>query len=393
MINGMKFTWLLVSITFFTIATIMTLTGIAGATKAQQSNLVFILDASGSMWGQVEGTAKIVIAKEVLAELIKDLPQDVNVGLVAYGHRRKGDCNDVEELVPLGELDKEKLIKKIKAINPKGKTPITLSVKMTAEKLKAIEDETTIILVSDGKETCEGDPCELVRELKQSGVKFVMHIIGFDVTDEERKQLECMAKAGGGMYYTAKNAGEFKIAAKKVVKETQTAGFLKVIALRNGKPIPAQINIFIPDKEESVATATTSTDIDKPVSIRLKPGSYAVRVTYTMLPEKPSVTFPCIEIETGKTVEKIAEFSASYLKIMATKDGKPFNAYAYIYRQGESDPLARGSVPKDKPFTRKLLPGTYDIKVRDDSVPDKPTVSIKGITIESGKTKTIEAAF
>jgi len=70
------------------------------------------------MWGQVEGKAKIAIAKEVLVGLIKDLPDNLQVGLVAYGHRRKGDCNDVEELVPLSALDKKKLIKKIQAISP-----------------------------------------------------------------------------------------------------------------------------------------------------------------------------------------------------------------------------------------------------------------------------------
>lgn len=155
---------------FFAIAAVMMLAGVAGATKTQEGNMMFILDASGSMWGQVEGKAKIAIAKEVLVELIEDLPDGLNVGLVAYGHRRKGDCNDVEELVPLGALDKQNLIKKIKALSPRGKTPITLSAKITAEKLKTLEDETTIILVSDGKETCKGDPCALVKELRESAV-------------------------------------------------------------------------------------------------------------------------------------------------------------------------------------------------------------------------------
>jgi Ca-activated chloride channel family protein len=91
---------------------------VAGVAKAQEGNLMFILDASGSMWGQVEGQAKIVITKEVMAGLIADQPEGINVGLVAYGHRRKGDCTDVEELTPLGVLDKKELINQIKAISP-----------------------------------------------------------------------------------------------------------------------------------------------------------------------------------------------------------------------------------------------------------------------------------
>ena len=68
-----------------------------------------------------EGQAKIQLAKEVLTGLIMDLPENIDVGLVAYGHRKKGDCHDVEELIPLGELDKEKIIDKIKSISPRGK--------------------------------------------------------------------------------------------------------------------------------------------------------------------------------------------------------------------------------------------------------------------------------
>jgi len=147
----------------------------------------------------------------------------VDVGLVVYGHRSKGDCGDVEELVPLGPPNKSDLIEKVNAISPKGMTPITASVRMTVEKLKAVEQETTILLVSDGEETCKGDPCALVKELKASGIKFVMHVIGFDVGEKERAQLECLAKAGGGRYFSAANAAEFQLASKKVT-ESVTVG-------------------------------------------------------------------------------------------------------------------------------------------------------------------------
>ena len=212
--------------------------------QIQGGNVIFIFDASGSMWGQVEGKAKIQIAKEVLTDLIRDIPEGINVGLVVYGHRQKGDCQDVEELVPLAVLDKDKIIKKIQAINPKGKTPITLSVEKTAEKLKNVDEETSIILVSDGKETCAGDPCELVKQLKASGVKFTMYVIGFDVTVEEKAQLECMATAGDGTYHEAKNADELSTAAKQMVEKTGKFGVFKVYALKNNKPFSPWIELF-----------------------------------------------------------------------------------------------------------------------------------------------------
>ena len=384
--SGMKWSLCWLIITLLVLAA-------TSAVKASPKNLVLILDASGSMWGKVEDTAKITIAKDVLTDLINDLPLDLNVGLVAYGHRSKGDCNDVEELVQLSELNKKKMISKIKELNPKGKTPITHSVQITAEKLKALEDETTIILVSDGKETCEGDPCTLVKELKQSGVKFVMHVIGFDVTSDERSQLQCIAEAGGGHYYPAKNAGEFQIAAKKAVEESQTVGFLQITALRNGKPLAAHVDVLTPDKKERVATANTTTSIDRPESIRLKPGSYTVRVTDAGLPEKPSVTFVDVVIEEGKTIAKNAEFKASYLKIIATKQGGAFRTHVRVYPEGEKSHIAQKDTNKDQPAVFKLLPGNYDVKGEDFSLPDKPAVTIKGIVIESGETVEKVAEF
>ena len=79
--------------------------------------IIFVLDASGSMWGKVNGEAKIVSAKTVLKKAINDLPDDSEVGLIAYGHRKKGDCEDIETLSPLKAIDKTGLGEKIDALD------------------------------------------------------------------------------------------------------------------------------------------------------------------------------------------------------------------------------------------------------------------------------------
>lgn len=175
---------------------------------------VFILDCSGSMWGQIDGTAKITIAKDVLTQLINDLPDDTQVGLYAYGHRQEGDCADVEQLTALRPINKADLNAKIKALKPKGKTPIAASVKHVVNSLKA--PGTKIVLVSDGKENCDSEPCQLVDKLQLSGTEFVLHVVGFDVTAEERAQLECLASAGKGKYFAADGADELMFAAKQI---------------------------------------------------------------------------------------------------------------------------------------------------------------------------------
>lgn len=191
----------------------------AHAAKTTYPEVVFILDASGSMWGKAGGQTKIEAAKEVMAKAVPGLPAEVKVGLVAYGHRRKGDCTDVEVLVPAGSTDRDGLLKKVAALSPKGKTPIADSIKQTAESLKSKENETTIILVSDGIETCNDDPCGVVKALKASGIKFVMHVVGFDVDSKGKAQLECLAQAAGGKYFSAGDAASLLAALDSVKKE------------------------------------------------------------------------------------------------------------------------------------------------------------------------------
>ena len=347
-------------------------------------NLMFILDASGSMWGQVEGKAKIAIAKEVLIDLIKNVPDDASVGLVAYGHRRKGDCNDVEELVGLSPIDKDKLIRKIQALSPKGKTPITLSVRKTAEKIKHLEDETTIILVSDGKETCEEDPCALVKELKEAGIRFVMHVNGFDVTDEERAQLECMAKAGSGEYFTAKTAKDFQMAAKKVVKKAAEKPpiSLKVTSIKEGKPFKTYVQIFPQGGEKRVAEGWTSAE--KPAAFRLPQGLYDIRAQDVNVIQRPIVEVKAVKIVESQMTEKIINFAKEgILHVKAIKKNAPYKAQVWVYSQDNKQMGNSWTAADGKPAEFKLMPGVYSIKVQDPVPAQRPIVEIKDVEVKA----------
>src|SRR5699024_3452488 len=99
-------------------------------------------------------------------------------------------------------------IEHIEALNPKGKTPITAAVEQAVEQLRQVEASASIVLVSDGLESCGGDPCEAVRTARQSGVDFQLHVIGFALGDADPEQLQCMAEAGGGQFFTAAHAAE-----------------------------------------------------------------------------------------------------------------------------------------------------------------------------------------
>ncbi len=183
--------------------------------------IMFILDSSGSMSDAVAGKQKLMAAKEVMHEIVPQLDQNIRIGLTAYGHRRPGDCSDIEVLVPAGSDDRAELLGQVDRLQPIGKTPISAAIISVANALKLKDAETTIILVSDGIETCGGDPCQVVAQLKQTGVKFVLHVVGFDVDAQAAAQLECTAGAGGGKYFSAANAADLLDALKSVSKELQ----------------------------------------------------------------------------------------------------------------------------------------------------------------------------
>ena len=167
------------------------------------TNVLFIVDGSNSMWGQIEGQAKIEIVRRVLGERIQNLSSNVNAGLIAYGHRQEQDCDDIETLVELQPLDRQALVSKIQAITPVGETPIASSIQRAVEKVKGLEDKASIILMTDGRETCNPDPCGFVTKLRAE-VEFELDVVGFDiVSEDDARQLQCLAKAGGGTYYTA----------------------------------------------------------------------------------------------------------------------------------------------------------------------------------------------
>jgi Ca-activated chloride channel family protein len=190
---------------------------VAQTTQAERPATVLVLDVSNSMWGQIEGVSKIEIAREVIGELLSDWNPDVELGLVAYGHRRESDCSDIESVIPVGSVDPAAFSAVVNSLVPRGRTPLTKAVRVAAQTLSYTDRPATVILVSDGIESCEADPCALALELENSGIDFTAHVVGFDVARiADQGQLSCLADITGGRYLTAKNAGELSAALRTV---------------------------------------------------------------------------------------------------------------------------------------------------------------------------------
>ena len=173
------------------------------AADAAPARTLIVMDGSGSMWGQIDGRPKLEIARETVAQVVGKLPANQTLGLIAYGHRRKGDCKDIELLVPPAAGTSGQVLEAVNSMRFLGMTPLSDAVRQAAEALRHTEEAATVVLVTDGLETCSADPCAVARELERSGVNFTAHVIGFGLTQAEGAKVACLAENTGGRYLQA----------------------------------------------------------------------------------------------------------------------------------------------------------------------------------------------
>ncbi|CAM3681755.1 VWA domain-containing protein [Rheinheimera salexigens] len=190
------------------------------ATFAAEQTMI-VLDASGSMWGQINGKPKLQIAREALTTVLEGVPVEMELGLMAYGHREGGNCNDIEVIVKPAAGTGAAISQAAAKMKFLGKTPLSASVIKAAETLNYTKNNATVILITDGLENCNADPCAVSAELAKKGINFTAHVVGFDLTDAEGKQVACLAENTGGRYFAATNAEELRDALKSTVAQPQ----------------------------------------------------------------------------------------------------------------------------------------------------------------------------
>ncbi|WP_181737592.1 vWA domain-containing protein [Thermoactinomyces mirandus] len=188
--------------------------------KRKQVNIVVLVDASGSMAGHVDGQRKMEIAKHAVSRFAQALPEQVNVSLRVYGHlgsnQRKDkevSCKSTEEIYPLSKYNQNKFEKSLNQLKPVGYTPIALAIQKAQKdlsKYNASQNENIVYIVSDGIETCGGDPVGAAKQLHESNIKAIVNIIGFDVDNAGQQALKQVAVAGGGEFETANSAEELR---------------------------------------------------------------------------------------------------------------------------------------------------------------------------------------
>jgi von Willebrand factor type A domain len=238
---------------------------LSGAPLAYAAGSVaLILDASGSMNARLpEGIARIEAAKSAVAELVGKLPDDTRLALWAYGHQSptpKHDCRDTERVVGFDAVsaNKDAVLAKTRAIRAQGYTPITYVIKLAADDLgKEDAKPRTLILVSDGKETCEGDPCAAAKALADADASLVVHTIGFAVDMAAKYQLQCIARVARGRYFDAGSTAELASTLSEAAKPAPPPQEIKQVVIATPQPGRLEIRHVTVAASHKVSSAET----------------------------------------------------------------------------------------------------------------------------------------
>ena len=197
------------------------MSGPALAQSATDRATVLVLDSSGSMWAQLpEGRSRVEVARDVLDDFLRTRQSMDPLGVVAYGNNRRGDCADLSVIAPLGPQDGATLGARLRALTPRGKTPIADALRLAASQVPPTAEEADIVLITDGLETCGGDPCAVAAELAALGVPLRAHVVGFGLTEGEIRQIACVAEQTGGQVLATTSGAEL---AEALVRTTAPA--------------------------------------------------------------------------------------------------------------------------------------------------------------------------
>lgn len=209
------------------LVTIPIATGAQGKTPQPcTEDAMIVFDASGSMAGSLaEGIgAKVRRIDEVRKALGQALPTVTHfrrIGLITYGPGPYQQCNVDLNLKPVPNAAK-RIMEQVSGLNPSGKTPLTLAVERAAEVLDFRNKPGTVVVLTDGEETCDGAPCTLGKMLHAEGVQLTVHVIGFRMTSfwtgaQSALDVRCLAEASGGQYIEVENRQELVEAFEKTL--------------------------------------------------------------------------------------------------------------------------------------------------------------------------------
>lgn len=346
--------------------------------ETEKTNILFVLDASFSMRKTWETKSKWTIAKETLvnvADSIKTrLGDNVYFGIRAYGHQSmpvKNDCADSQLILPIANNNVATLKSVLEGISPKGITPLAYSLEKTKTDFKGFKGKNILILITDGAESCEGDPCHIMRILMDNKVILKPFIIGLNIPIESLYDYECI----GGTVYNETSQKDFKKNLQRSIAKALTYTSLQVNLL-DSKNQATQTNkaMFFYRKKDNKLRYTFYHKFNTGVSdtLYLEPAEYRIEVQsipkvvseYFML-DAAKHNIVNINVPTGSL--KFTNIDSDRQAINLTKPVKYL-----IKKHGENNYLHQDYFDKEQEY----LIGKYDVDILG-LPPIQKTIEIK----------------
>ena len=196
----------------------------ADAGEQCRDDAMLVLDSSGSMAGTDMSslTPHVTKVREALAAVVPEVAPRRNLGLLVYGPGKDARCENIDLKLPPAPNSAETILGEVNRVVPFGETPLTAAVRDAAEVLEFREKPSVVVLLTDGEETCGGDPCQLARQLKAEARQLTIHVVSFKVAGAHtwlvpEKRSACMAEETGGLALTAETRDELIQALQKTL--------------------------------------------------------------------------------------------------------------------------------------------------------------------------------
>jgi len=346
----------------------------------RKTRILFLLDASGSMYAKWENSDRMTVAKQMLAQLADSLDRfaHVEVALRVYGHqygRERNDCKDTKLEVPFAEDNSGAIRSKLEQIVPRGNTPITYSLLQSAGDFPADKSRNVIILITDGLESCGGDPCATSEALQKKGIFLRPFVIGIGIEQQFEKQLSCI-----GQYFNAADISTFENVLSEIVTQALRPTTVSVELLdEEGRPKETNVNI-------TFLNALTREPAYNFVHYMNSQGKTDVLEIDALLPydlvvnTTPPVVSRSLFIRPGR--HNIIKVKAPQGVLYLRQDGpSPYGQLQAIVREKGAEKTLHV-----QPFgsRQKYLAGSYDLDILTT-----PRIYLKGVDIKQGQTNTI----
>ncbi|WP_237144772.1 vWA domain-containing protein [Pontibacter pamirensis] len=355
---------------------------VLGQEKQEQptTRILFLLDASGSMLAKWESSDRMTVAKNLLAHLVDSLERydNVEVALRVYGHqfgRERNDCKDTRLEVPFSENSTAAIQKKLTEIIPRGNTPITYSLQQSAEDFPEDKARNVIILITDGLESCGGDPCAMSLALQKKRIFLRPFVIGIGIDPEYEKQLSCI-----GQYFNAADVQTFETVLTEIVTQALSQTTVSVELLNEqGQAVESDVNMTFlnsltgqPEYNyvhyQSGEGKADMLDIDA-----LLPYDLVVNTT-------PAVVERNISIRPGK--HNVIKVKSPQGVLNLKQDGpSPYGQLSAIVRPHEKEQTLHVQQFGEK---HRYLAGMYDLEILT-----MPRIYLKGVELKQGQTHTV----